>query len=92
MLNLTSDRTVGGSGFVTAYPCGEARPLASSLNIDTGTTVPNLVSVRVGAEGKVCLYSSRRTDLIADVVGWYRADATGSALQALSPVTSAQHP
>jgi hypothetical protein len=85
LLNLTSDRTVGGSGFVTAYPCGEARPLASSLNIDTGTTAPNLVSVRVGAEGKVCLYSSRRTDLIADVVGWYRPDATGSPLQAVTP-------
>jgi hypothetical protein len=36
------------AGFVTAYPCDGDRPLASSLNVTIGRTVPNLVTVDVG--------------------------------------------
>jgi hypothetical protein len=57
-------------GFVTVWPCGEPRPLASSLNFTAGANVPNNVIVKIGAGGKVCLYTLAATHLVADLNGW----------------------
>jgi hypothetical protein len=84
-LNVTVDRPVGDGGFVTVYPCGATRPVASNLNFDGGKAVPNLVTVPIGAQGKVCLYTNRKTDLIADAVGWFGAGDSGSAAHPLTP-------
>jgi hypothetical protein len=70
VLNVTVTNPTG-SGFVTAYPAGAARPNASNLNYVAGLTVPNLVEVAVGSLGRVDLYvGGSSTDLIADVEGW----------------------
>ncbi|MCA4133050.1 fibronectin type III domain-containing protein [Arthrobacter sp. M4] len=60
-------------GFVTAYASGTARPNASNVNFAEGQTVPNSVTVPVGADGKVTLFnrSSGSVQLIADVSGYY---------------------
>ncbi|WP_332601919.1 polysaccharide deacetylase family protein [Arthrobacter sp. S2(2024)] len=60
-------------GFVTAYASGTARPNTSNLNYATNQIVPNLVTVPVGADGKVTLYSqsSGTAQLIADVSGYF---------------------
>ena len=71
VLNVTA---VGASAstFVTAWPTGEARPLASNLNVPAGDTRPNLVTVKVSALGQVSFYNSAgNVHLIADVSGWY---------------------
>ena len=62
-----------GSGYITAYPDGTSLPTASNLNFVKGQTVPNLVTVRVGANGKVALRngSGGTVQLIADVAGYY---------------------
>ncbi|MCB0996159.1 MAG: hypothetical protein KDB21_13765, partial [Acidimicrobiales bacterium] len=71
VLNVTAVQTLG-RGFVTVWPCGEARPLASSLNVArAGQTIPNLVASRVGDDGKVCLYTSAGAHLVADVAAWF---------------------
>ena len=69
-LTVTSPRSFG---FVTAYPSGTAIPKASNLNFATGQTVPNLVSVPLGSDGKVTLsnQSSNSTQLIADLAGYF---------------------
>ncbi len=68
-VTVTEPSTIG---FVTAFPTGEARPLASNLNFNPGQTVPNLVVVKVGADGKASLYNAAGSvHLIADVAGWY---------------------
>jgi hypothetical protein len=49
-----------------------SRPLASNLNWVPGQTVPNLVVVKLGPDGKVILFNSGgNVDVIVDVVGWY---------------------
>lgn len=58
-------------GFVTVYPCGTGRPEASNLNHAAGETVPNLVTVRLAADGTVCLFAQRTVHLVADVAGYY---------------------
>jgi hypothetical protein len=74
------------SSFVTAYPFGQPRPLASNLNTSPNAIVPNLVVVQVGAGGKVSLYNeSGSTDLIADIAGYYTTDVGGSSFRSLPP-------
>jgi len=59
-----------GVGYMTVFPTGAARPLASDLNFAGGETQANLVVVQVGAGGKVSLASSAATHVIFDVAGW----------------------
>jgi hypothetical protein len=71
VLNLTVDAPAA-AGFVTVYPTGAPRPLASSVNVDgAGETIANLVTVPVGASNSVDVYTLMTTDLIADVQGYY---------------------
>ena len=69
-LNITAT-DAGADGYVTAWPCGERQPLASSLNFAAGHDRANLVLVKVGAGGRVCLRSSVPTHLLADVAGFF---------------------
>nr|WP_107486768.1 right-handed parallel beta-helix repeat-containing protein [Streptomyces sp. TLI_235] len=70
-LNVTVTQPTA-NGFLTAYPSGTARPLASNLNWTPGRTVPNQVVVPVGADGKVVLYngSSGGADMVVDWFGY----------------------
>jgi hypothetical protein len=68
-VTVTEPTTVS---FLTAWPTGESRPLASNLNYEAGTTKPNMVVVKVGAGGKVNLFNNLGSaHVIADVAGWY---------------------
>ena len=73
VLNVTvADPTA--SGYITAWPSGEAQPTVSNLNYIAGQNVPNLVTVKVGANGRVNMFNSQgNTNVIADVVGYYAA-------------------
>jgi hypothetical protein len=71
VMNVTVTGTTG-AGYLTLFPDGSPQPLASDLNYATGETVPNLVLVRVGADGRVDIFNGNgQTQVIADVVGWY---------------------
>jgi len=72
------------AGFVTAWPCGTDRPNVSNLNPEPGVTQPNLVNVRVGAGGAVCLYTSQETDLVVDLLAEYQPGAA-ARYAALNP-------
>ena len=69
VLNVTATDTTG-AGYLTVFPCGGAVPLASNLNFTAGDTRANLVTVRLGSDGKVCFYSYGRTSVIADITGY----------------------
>jgi len=87
VLNLTATGPTAG-GWVVAYPDGKARPAeGSNLNFTKGETIPNLVIVAVGSDGKVDLYngSGGTVNLVADVQGYYTASG-GSGLVPGAPV------
>ena len=69
-LNMTVTEPAA-SGFITVYPCGTSRPLASSLNFVAGQTVPNAVITKIGANGKVCAFSNVDTHLVTDTNGYF---------------------
>jgi hypothetical protein len=88
VLNVTATNP-STSGYITVWPDGAPRPLASSLNFVAGQTVPNRVIVAVGSGGKVDLYNfAGNVDLVVDVGGYF-TDATpggtGSRFNALTP-------
>jgi hypothetical protein len=84
VLNVTATDTTAAS-YVTVYPDGGTRPLASNLNFTAGETIPNLVVVPVGADGKVDFYNfAGSTDLVADLSGYYTA--AGAGYTPLGPV------
>jgi hypothetical protein len=70
-LNVTATNPTAGS-FATVYPSDRSRPTASNLNCIKGQTVPNMVTVSVGAGGQVSLFNAYGSvDLIADLAGAY---------------------
>ena len=82
VLNVTVTGAQGG-GYVTVFPCGQTQPNASNLNFAAGDTVPNAVVVKVGAGGKVCLFTAESgTDLLVDVNGYF---PPGAGFVSLSP-------
>lgn len=71
VMNVTVDQTTGSS-FLTVFPAGAIRPLASNLNWVAGTTIPNLVTVKIGAAGQVSVFNLQgNAHVIADVAGYY---------------------
>ena len=79
VLNLTVTNPTG-SGYLTAYPAGTARPFASNVNFVPGLTVPNRAIVKLGTGGEITLFNNAgSTDVVVDVGGFYTsATATGS--------------
>jgi hypothetical protein len=72
VLNVTVTDTTA-SGFLTVFPAGGATPTASNLNWTPGRTIPNLVTVKVGAAGKVSLFQSGpgTAQVVVDVAGYF---------------------
>ena len=58
--------------YLTVYPSGAARPLASNLNFRAGQDIPNLVIVKVGSGGNVRVYNDKgQAHVVFDVVGYF---------------------
>jgi hypothetical protein len=89
VLNVTATAATAASTDVRVYPTpatDEAPPTVSSLNLSAGTTVANLVTVELGAGGRVRLRNALgSTHLIADLAGYYTGSGSGSSLVAGSP-------
>jgi hypothetical protein len=58
------------AGYVTVYPCDTARPNASNVNFTAAATVANVAVTKLGAGGRLCVYSSAVVDLIIDAAGY----------------------
>jgi hypothetical protein len=72
VLNVTATNTVVAPSFVTVFPTGSTRPVASNLNFIPGQTAANRVIVKVGTGGEVSFYDAAgHTDVVADVAGWF---------------------
>ncbi len=69
--NVTVTNT-GGAGYIVVYPGGSGLPLASDLNYVRLDTHPNQVVAKLGADGRIQVYSGwSTTDIIVDVFGWF---------------------
>ncbi len=81
-INITAAQPCAAS-YVSVYPGGAARPVASNLNFGAGQTIANMVIVPVGTDGKISLFNSAgETDLLVDVLGWF----SGTPIAGATPV------
>src|SRR5262249_28160271 len=77
VLNVTVTDTTAAS-FLTVWPAGSSRPLASNLNWVAGQTIPNLVMAKLGVNDSISIFNNRGgAAVVADVVG-YCGPAGGS--------------
>jgi hypothetical protein len=84
VLNATATNTTSVS-FLTVWPAGRPRPHASSLNWQTGWSIPNAVTVELGAGGSISAFNNAgATDIVLDVVGYFTASG-GKAYHPVSP-------
>ncbi|WP_353352867.1 CHAP domain-containing protein [Intrasporangium sp. DVR] len=70
-VNATSPTS---NGYLTVHANGTTQPGSRSMSFLASSVNTQVVLSRVGADGKVRLYSSATTDLSADVVGWSPTD------------------
>ena len=78
-LNVTVTNPAAAS-FLTVWPSGSGRPLASNLNFSAGQTVANTVIVELGTNGKISLFTPANADVVIDVLGWFPATGSFSGL------------
>jgi hypothetical protein len=69
-LNVTVVPT-GPLGFITTWPTGQPRPLASTLNSLDGRIKANAAVVPAGTNGSVSVYATEGTQVILDISGYY---------------------
>ena len=75
-INITTTNSAA-QGFITAYPCGTPRPLTAVVQtkVGAGNDIPGTTVVSLGPDGRVCLFSSVPTDIVVDVMGWFKPSA-----------------
>jgi SpoIID/LytB domain protein len=59
-------------GYLTAYPCGADRPLASIVPAIQHRIVPGTAIVPLDGNGNFCIYAMNTTELVVDLSGVYR--------------------
>jgi len=70
--NLTATNPTS-MGYLTAWGSGSAQPVASNLNFRAGQTIPNLVMLKLGANGQLSIFNELgSTDVLVDVMGYVR--------------------
>ena len=71
------------SSYLTVWPKGATRPNASNLNYSPGQTIPNMVIVKLGADGAISLYNEAgNVDLAIDLLGFFPA---GPSINSINP-------
>ena len=72
-LNVTSVNALTG-GHDIVHASQVPRPIASLVNFPAGGVVANSILAKVGADGKVTVFSSATSDVVVDVAGYVRGE------------------
>lgn len=66
--------------YLTVFPTGQPRPVASTLNSYDGRTKANAAIVPAGTNGAVSVFTTDDTELIVDINGYFVSASIASAL------------
>ncbi|MEP7202311.1 MAG: CAP domain-containing protein [Ilumatobacteraceae bacterium] len=77
-LTLTVDRP-GTSGFLTAWPADQARPVVSNVNFKANQIRANSSITRVDSAGQFRVYTSMPSQVVVDVVGAFVPASSSAA-------------
>jgi len=76
----------GPLGFLTMWPAGQTRPVASTLNSVDGRVKSNAAIVPAGTAGAVSVFASNATNVVLDINGYF-VDAADPTALAFYPIT-----
>ena len=89
VVNVTAVNTTS-SGYLSVYPAGIDPPENSTLNYPVTTIgIANTAITKVGADGRVAVFTSNSVDVVVDVVGWY-SGPNGTAGSEFVPMNPAR--
>jgi hypothetical protein len=94
-INVTIDQDATLKSFITVWPTGEPRPLASTNNAEPGLVTPNSALMKVGTDGKISVFNQQgAVNVIIDVTGYFLpattdTPPTSTTPDSTSPSTSA---
>lgn len=72
VINTTIDADAPTRSFITIYPTGTPRPVASANNATPGIVKTNPMIAKLGDNGSIDIYNFRgTTNLVVDVVGYF---------------------
>ena len=79
------------NGNLTTYADGTQKPITSSTNYTTNTTITGYQIVPIGQDGRIDLYngSTGTTHVIVDITGYFTSNATLTGDQTYHPLTPA---
>jgi hypothetical protein len=73
-------------GFLTAWPTGQAMPLAATLNVPTPVATGNAAILAAGTNGSIDVFAAGTTDLVIDINGYFAAPGSGGlSLYSVTP-------
>jgi hypothetical protein len=77
----------GPLGYLTLWPAGQSKPLASTLNSFDGRIKSNAAIVAAGAGGAINVFASDATNVVLDINGYFvpAADPAGLAFYPVAP-------
>lgn len=81
-LNITVTESVG-AGFVTSYPAGTGRPVASSLNLDAAGQTRAAGGIYPVSPGGVTLFLSGGGHVVVDYAGYFGGASSSSSTAGL---------
>jgi len=68
----------GYLGFLTIWPTGQPRPLASTMNSPDGRYKANAAIVPAGRSGAVSVFVTQTTDVVLDIDGYFAPPPSGT--------------
>ena len=79
-VNITIDQDATLKSFLTVWPTGQTRPLASANNAEPGLVSANSAIFQLGTDGKLSVFNQQGTvNVIMDVTGYFvAAGSTGT--------------
>ncbi len=73
VVNVTVISAAAGTGYLTLWPDGQAKPATSDVNWSgsIGTVAANMDIVQLSPSGVLDVLAASSADVVVDVVGWY---------------------
>jgi len=66
----------GPLSYLTTWPAGAAKPVASTLNAPSGLITANAAIVPAGTSGAINVFTSNTTEVVVDINGYFAPPAT----------------
>lgn len=92
-INVTLDFDATLKSFITVWPTGNPRPLASTNNAEPGLISANSALIKVGTGGKISVFNQQgAVNVIIDVTGYFvenpAATTTTTSTTTVAPTTT----